>query len=172
MCRRKLNSVFMFAHRCNWGAGEGSFFSSSCPDGDQPVSLRDTAVSHMTLQAVGNIMFTNMSLRLTQLLKASSDWPPLVRCRGRSARRRVPAASTELLQLPENPTRPSPPSGGDPGNTRHMNVPAALANLDLFLSDIICYMPVCKVQLKRMNSFFAHNYSSASVSQCTNKGLR
>lgn len=26
MCRRKLNSVFMFARRCNWGAGEGSFF--------------------------------------------------------------------------------------------------------------------------------------------------
>lgn len=52
------------------------------------------------------------------LIKVSSDWLLLGWRHGSSIQRRAQAASTEILQLPESPAKPSLPSADDPGNKR------------------------------------------------------
>lgn len=78
------------------------------------------ACRHHSPAAGANVTFACTSW-LMQSLTASSDWPPRVWCHGSWARRKAPAASTVLLRLPESPTKPGPPSAGDPGNTGQMD---------------------------------------------------
>lgn len=139
MFRQKFSVYYLACCYDRW-AGEGSFFFTSVPAWVQTIWESICLVSPSVpaaitvLQAAGNDMFASMS-QLTRSLMASSDWPPRAWHRGSSARRRALAASTALLRLLESPTRPSPPSAGDPGNTRRMNVSAALASLDLMTTE-------------------------------------
>lgn len=113
--RTELKSLIFISvtQRSPWG----QFF----PPGVQKRFLKGV---HRAMPALLYQARRHMSLCLSKeaitlsFLKVSSDWLLLGWHHGRSIQRRAQAASTELLQLPESPAKPSLPSADDPGNIR------------------------------------------------------
>lgn len=102
-------------HRISTRSPWGQFF----PPGAQETILKGVQGA---VPAVLYQVSRHMSLCLSKeaitlsSLKVSSDWLLRGWHHEKTIQRRAQAASTELLQLPESPAKPSPPSVDDPGN--------------------------------------------------------
>lgn len=98
---------------------DGESFPSVCPESDlRGSSPSPSEPANSITWAFPPGTFCLPALKPPSSLKVSSDWPPPVWRRGRSAQRREQAASTVLLRQLESPAKPSLLSAGDPGNKR------------------------------------------------------
>lgn len=104
-------------------------FPSWCPQNDPRGSSLSWARSSEPAKSI-TWAFVRAEAITRPLPKVSSDWLLLGWHLGRSVQRRVQAASTELLRLPESPAKPGLPSADDPGNMRVQSKSLSIPSLN------------------------------------------